>query len=209
MLTFAIDTSSIFLSIAVFEDNDCIYSLLFKPLTLSKTIIGLIDKTLKTLNIKDFTYFERYFITVGPGKYISLRVGIATLKGLLYGEKKTILNVNTLDLLATNIIYIKDVISVISSSFPYTHYGIYHTLNRIEMGKIELENLKEKIKPDAIVLCPEMHKIQEFLPEESIIYKDNLINVPQANNMLKVEKYAKETSVEEIVPVYDVTDKTI
>jgi tRNA threonylcarbamoyl adenosine modification protein YeaZ len=208
MLSFAMDTSSVFLSVAVFEDNDCIYSLLFKPSALSKIFIDIIDKTLKTLNIRDFTDFEKYYITTGPGKYTSLRVGIATLKGLLYEKEKMILNINALDLLATNM-PLKNVISVIPSSFPYVYYGIYHTLNRVEMGKIELEKLGEKIKPDLNVLCPEMHKIKQFLHKETMICSDKLLNVPHASNMLKVKKYVKGTKIEELVPTYDVRNQTV
>lgn len=208
MLSFAIDTSSVFLSIAVFEDSDCIYSLLFKPSTLSKILIDIIDKTLKTLSIRDFADFERYYITTGPGKYTSLRVGIATLKGLLYGRKKMILNINALDLLAANM-PLENVISIVPSSFPYVHYGIYNKLNRVEMGTIELEKLKEKIKPDAMILCPEMQKIEHFLPEDGRWCSDKLLNIPHSSNVFKIKKYAEETKIEELVPVYDVRNQTV
>jgi Holliday junction DNA helicase RuvA len=58
----------------------------------------LIDKLVKKskINIKDIDCFS---ISMGPGSYTGLRIGVSTFKGLCFSLKKPLISINSLDLL--------------------------------------------------------------------------------------------------------------
>jgi tRNA threonylcarbamoyladenosine biosynthesis protein TsaB len=61
----------------------------------------MIDKVLKRsrLKLKDI---DAFCISVGPGSFTGLRIGVAVVKGLAYALKKRIVTVPTLDAIAYN-----------------------------------------------------------------------------------------------------------
>jgi len=48
----------------------------------------------------NFTQIDAIAVTIGPGSYTGLRVGLASAKGLCYALKKPLLTIGTLDVLA-------------------------------------------------------------------------------------------------------------
>ncbi len=106
----AIDTSTDYLSLAILKDGtlaakfhkkaDRRHSILLVP-TLNK----LLKKT--ALKIKNIDCFA---ISVGPGSFTGLRIGVTVVKGLAYALKKRIVAVPTLDVIADNAKNFKGVI---------------------------------------------------------------------------------------------------
>ena len=94
------DTTSDLCSVSLFENNINIgneSSIVER--SHSKLLIGLIDKLIKKskINIKDI---DCYSISMGPGSYTGLRIGVSTFKGFCFSLKKPIIGINSLDLLA-------------------------------------------------------------------------------------------------------------
>jgi len=98
----AIDTSTEYLGLAVMKDGR-IAARLHKKAAMahSSILIPSIDKVLKKarLKIKDVDVFA---ISIGPGSFTGLRIGVTTVKGLAYSLKKKIMAVPTLDVIARN-----------------------------------------------------------------------------------------------------------
>jgi len=102
MKLLAIDTSTNYLNLAV-TDGDRVIAKFHKKADMSHSslLIPMIDKVLKKarLKLKDIDGFS---ISIGPGSFTGLRIGVTTVKGLAYAMKKPIVTVPTLDAIADN-----------------------------------------------------------------------------------------------------------
>lgn len=102
MRLLAIDTSTDYLSLAVMA-NKRIVSRLHRKADRrhSSLLIPMIDKLLKKarLKLKDIDIF---CISIGPGSFTGLRIGVTTVKGLAYSLRKPIVVAPTLDVIAQN-----------------------------------------------------------------------------------------------------------
>jgi len=98
------DTTSELCSVSLFENNKNIgneSSVIER--SHSKLLLVLIDKLVKKskIKIKDIDCFS---ISMGPGSYTGLRIGVSTFKGLCFSLKKPIIGINTLDLMTESAI---------------------------------------------------------------------------------------------------------
>ena len=98
----AIDTSTDYLSLAVLKDGSIPAKFHKKAgMRHSVLLVPMIDKLLKKakLRIKDIDCFA---VSIGPGSFTGLRIGVTVTKGLAYALKKPIAAVPTLDIIAGN-----------------------------------------------------------------------------------------------------------
>jgi tRNA threonylcarbamoyladenosine biosynthesis protein TsaB len=102
MKILAIDTSTDYLSVAV-RDGDRIVACYHRPShrnhsrLLVPTIAGLVKKA--RLKLRDIDAFA---VSVGPGSFTGLRIGVVTIKGLTYSTGKPAIAVPTMDVIARN-----------------------------------------------------------------------------------------------------------
>lgn len=99
-LIFSMDTTSRTCSLSVCKDEELLAEYDFssgKPL--SSALIPNIDFVLKNLNLK-ISDIDLFGVTVGPGLFTGIRVGLSTLKGLLYGKKTPVVAVSSLEAIA-------------------------------------------------------------------------------------------------------------
>lgn len=103
MKVLGIDTSTSCGSIGLVEDGKVISEfLLDRPETHSERLIRGIELLLKEshLSIHDL---DGWVISLGPGSFTGLRIGVSTIKGLAFATNKPIVGVSTLDVLAFQI----------------------------------------------------------------------------------------------------------
>ncbi len=74
------------------------YSLISRK-THSKRLLGTIDQLLRETDITIFD-LDAIAISLGPGSFTGLRIGLATVKGLCMAAEKPLIGVSTLDALA-------------------------------------------------------------------------------------------------------------
>jgi tRNA threonylcarbamoyl adenosine modification protein YeaZ len=102
MKLLAIDTSTDYLSLAILKD-DKVLAKFHKKAKMRHSILlmPMIDKLLKKakLKIKDIDCFA---ISVGPGSFTGLRIGVTVVKGLAYALKRPVIAIPTLDVIAMN-----------------------------------------------------------------------------------------------------------
>ena len=99
----ALDTSSKACSCALFEGERLIAEgYLNCGLTHSATLTALIKQTLETARA-DFESVEKIALSVGPGSYTGLRIGLAAAKGIAFGRDIPCVPVSTLLSLAYNL----------------------------------------------------------------------------------------------------------
>ena len=95
-----IDTSSFICSISIFENLSLISSNSSEvEKSHSKLIIQLIDQSLKDAKIK-INELDAFAVSMGPGSYTGLRIGVSTIKGLCYSLDKPLISINTLEILS-------------------------------------------------------------------------------------------------------------
>ena len=100
MKILAIDTSCTVATAAVMDDNKLLGEYYIDDkLTHSQKLMPMIDALLTELSLtpKDIDVFA---VSVGPGSFTGLRIGIATAKGLAAGTGKEMVGVSTLKAMA-------------------------------------------------------------------------------------------------------------
>jgi tRNA threonylcarbamoyladenosine biosynthesis protein TsaB len=73
--------------------------LLNVPVTHSERLIGAIDLVLRESGCPMDT-LDGWAVSIGPGSFTGLRIGVSTVKGLSFATKKPVIGVPTLDVLA-------------------------------------------------------------------------------------------------------------
>ena len=99
----ALDTSSKHFSLAVAKDGKALYSRgIFLQKVLSDSIMPAIQGILKKAGLT-LDQIDGFAVGLGPGSFTSLRVGLATVKGLAFALKKPVVGIPSLDVLALNL----------------------------------------------------------------------------------------------------------
>jgi len=103
MKILAIETSTMMGSVAVMDKTQLIaeYRLNIKG-THSERLVRIIDEVLKDSGL-EFKDLDGYAVSIGPGSFTGLRIGITTVKGLAFVTRKPVAAIPTLDALACNI----------------------------------------------------------------------------------------------------------
>lgn len=127
----AIDCSSSSLSVCIEKDDHILYSIyLDTTKTHSETLMPNIEYALakSKININDI---DVYGVTVGPGSYTGLRIGVSTVKALAQVANKSVASISSLKALAVQALpsskYICPVLDarndqIYSGLYKYDHY---------------------------------------------------------------------------------------
>jgi tRNA threonylcarbamoyladenosine biosynthesis protein TsaB len=103
MKVLGIDTSTLCGSVGLIQDDQIISECLFNiPVTHSERLLGTINLVLREARcaINDL---DGWAISLGPGSFTGLRIGVSTVKGLVFATRKPVAGVSTLDVLASRI----------------------------------------------------------------------------------------------------------
>ncbi|NLB88392.1 MAG: tRNA (adenosine(37)-N6)-threonylcarbamoyltransferase complex dimerization subunit type 1 TsaB [Syntrophomonadaceae bacterium] len=104
MLILAIDSATPSAGIALVDENKVLYEELanFKK-THSETLMPMIDRALKVCDCS-LSDISSIAVTVGPGSFTGLRIGMGTVKGLSLATGIPIVAVSTLETIAFNVL---------------------------------------------------------------------------------------------------------
>lgn len=103
MKILGIDTSTQCGSIGLVDHGKVISEILLNiPVTHSERLLGMIDHLLKEARCP-LNAIDGWAISLGPGSFTGLRIGISTVKGLAYATGKPVAGVPSLDVLASQI----------------------------------------------------------------------------------------------------------
>lgn len=196
MLTLAIDTSTRVLSMALVEGGRCVS---FRNLVLHRRMAEVIVPEIKKfLAKKDYTLndIQAFIVGRGPGSFTSLRVGLATIKGLCFNTDVVVAGVSSLDAIAAATykrVEMGSHVCVISDARRDLLYAATYTINKeipertTEYQLISWKDLKKQLrKPmffagDGVSLVLDEIS-QKFGPKAALI--DKLFVTPQARFLL-------------------------
>ena len=177
MLVLAIDTSTKAGSVALFDDKKGLLGEIIINIDRnhSDTMMKAIDYLFE-ISKKKIDDLSKIAVTEGPGSFTGIRVGMGIVKGLVFGKNIEVVSMNTLDLLAEEVIFEGEVVPLIDARKGRVYYSIYEK-NTSKIKRIsnymdgELEKILETLKNRKI--C--------FTGDASYIYKDEIINIMGEN----------------------------
>lgn len=147
----AIDTASVAASVAIVENGRLLCELFSDTgLTHSQTIMPMIDRALAMAG-KPLSAMDRLAVTIGPGSFTGLRIGIGTVKGLAMGADLPVVGVSTLKTIAYNALPTPYLIAPIMDA---RRNQVYNALYRGE-------GLEEIVPPRALGIDELVRELQE------------------------------------------------
>jgi tRNA threonylcarbamoyladenosine biosynthesis protein TsaB len=105
LIVLSVDTSTPVGSVALTKKEEVLAEYILRVAhTHARHVLVLIERMLADCGVS-FETLDALAVTVGPGSFTGLRIGMATVKGLAYAAKKPVLGVSTLLALAQNLAF--------------------------------------------------------------------------------------------------------
>ncbi|MFA5345264.1 MAG: tRNA (adenosine(37)-N6)-threonylcarbamoyltransferase complex dimerization subunit type 1 TsaB [Candidatus Omnitrophota bacterium] len=194
MKILAIDTSTRFLSLGIYDDTKIYEYNLEVGSKLSSLLAVIIRKVLRALDLEaaELDYFA---CGLGPGSFTGLRVGLSMMKGLSWSLGKPLIGVPTLDILAMNSgLYSDKLIIPVVDAKRNLIYSCFYRNSGVKLRKVSpymlvsQDELLQKIKSPCVMLgdALELYKngIIKNLPGTILLDKDSWY--PKAHNIIKL-----------------------
>jgi tRNA threonylcarbamoyladenosine biosynthesis protein TsaB len=204
----SIDSSAVTASAALTDGENVIKSEFINAgLTHSETLLPMIKRVMQG---SDLSELDAIAITVGPGSFTGVRIGVATAKGLAFKNDIPCVSVSTLEAIAHNFI---DENCIVCAVMDARRMQFYNALFEIKNGQcirlckdraISIEDLREELKNfesviiagDGARLCFENIGLENVrLPDEEKIYQNAVSVARAAENKEKIPAAA-------LMPVY-------
>lgn len=215
MIVLGIDTSSDVASVAVVSDDKLIaeYTLNFKK-THSERLMPMIDAMLSDCGV-ELSAVDAFAVSIGPGSFTGLRIGIATAKGLAQACNKPVIPVCTLEGMAYNLPMCEHLIVPIMDARRQQVYTATYIWD--EDGFREVEEPRAVSIDECISDCGNFVEVV-FVGDGVPVYKDYILDkmgdkakfAPAGNNLQRAASVAalaianadRAKTCHEIVPVY-------
>ncbi len=194
MKILAVDTATKTCSVAV-VDND----IPLAELTLARNqthSIHIMEMIRSVLDLSGLTVadLDGFAVTVGPGSFTGLRIGISSIKGLAAASGKPVVGVSTLDALAVGFSHTSFLICPLLDA---RKGEVYFARYRWVDGRLKKEN-REQVSPPAQaflnILEPSL-----FVGDGALVYKKQIIDdvgelaafAPPAQNIIHASSVAR------------------
>lgn len=154
MKVLGIDTSTSCGSVGLIDDDWILSEYLLNiPVTHSERLLGTIEHVLKEarLTVGDL---DGWAVSLGPGSFTGLRIGVSAVKGLAFATQKPVAGVSTLDVLASQISSTSYLICPMLDARKGEVYAAFYRY--VERNELKRESAYWAIKPEDLV-----KKIQE------------------------------------------------
>ena len=193
-----IDTSTLYLNIAIIEDDKIIFNHKEKvEKDMSSKIIPIIDSGFKkcSFNIKDIS---KIFVVNGPGSFTGVRIGVTVAKTIAWSLNIDLIPLSSLEFIASTNSSKKYRVPMIDARRGNVFAGIYdeNLFNIFPDQLISYEQLSKKIDESYEQIS--YHLENNLKPDGNIIKVINkhLLDIPINPHLLK-PNYLKLTEAEE------------
>lgn len=131
----------------------------------------LIENLLKECNLS-IDDIDGYVVSKGPGSFTGLRIGMATIKGMSFGNNKPYISISSLDALAYNLISFNGIICPIMDALRENVYTALYKNNNDSLEKImdytaldidELVNLLKDKNEEVIFVGDGLYKHKKYI----------------------------------------------
>lgn len=194
-----IDTSNSFINIYIINDNNVlVYKKVETLKDMANTIMPLIREAFNEvkLDIKDI---DKIFVTIGPGSFTGIRVGITVAKTISYCLNIPVYPISTLEYLSSINTNYSKIISIIDARRNNVFAGFYDSkLNKLEDEKLVGYNSID-ITDDTVVVSYDGIYDSSVLDIDIIKLIDKHKNDKAVNSHMLVPNYLKKTEAEEML----------
>ena len=167
MKVLGIETATMVGSFAIVDNDGLIgeYTLNVNT-THSGRLLPALDHLLKTANLA-LSHIDALAISLGPGSFTGLRIGVSTAKGLALAANKPVVGIPTLDALAENF---RGVESLICPMLDARKKEVYTALYRSKRsGSLKKETQDLAVAPEQFLGTIDENVV--FLGEGSVLYR--------------------------------------
>ena len=205
----AFDTSTEKFSISILKNNKIVLNL-SKILnkTYSKFVVSILKKSLEKSNL-DIKKINCILISLGPGSFTGIRIGIAAAKGLGMPHKINISGYNNMDILVNSVDkkIKKNVITIIKSKKNDYYFQVFNTKKEplTKTSFFSIYNLPKLFFNKNVVFSGDIDldlikEIKKRKKNEFFLYKKKFSNARMLINLIKDNQYiAKKTTLD---PIY-------
>ncbi|MBI3614887.1 MAG: tRNA (adenosine(37)-N6)-threonylcarbamoyltransferase complex dimerization subunit type 1 TsaB [Candidatus Omnitrophica bacterium] len=179
MRLLVVETSSLVFSVAVCDGDRILSS--FKsddPARRSDLLTGLIEEALRGAGLT-LAALDGLAVSIGPGSFTGLRVGVTTVKTLAWALKKKVLPVSTLEVIAHNLDSGVEPIGVFLDARKGKVYAA--------LFSPDAEERLKRLSPDR--LLPPEEALKQF-PEGTVFVGDGLIRYRDLVNSLDGKEWS-------------------
>lgn len=172
MRILAVDTAAKSCSVAIMTAGSLSAELItLKDETHSKHLMELIHKVLGMAGFR-VGELDGLAVTIGPGSFTGLRIGVSTVKGLAHALNKPVVGVSSLDALAWQC---ADRSHLICALLDARKGEVYSATYRFENDTLTQKSLENVTAPEAAV--EGLKEPCVFIGSGAQLYRRNIINV--------------------------------
>ncbi len=211
----ALETSTRHYSVAILKNNKIAAAKSFTlKKVLSSSMIPPIRDVLKKAKIS-LKELDALAVGLGPGSFTSLRVGLATVKGLAFAPGKKIIGISSLDVLAMGVASTHLQICTIRDAKRNLFYCCFYTKKNGQLKRttdhmlVGAEQLVTLIKENTFFVGDGIPLINEKIPHDrrgQFLFAPEKFWHPKASYLafLAQERFQKKKfdSPERIIPLY-------
>ena len=218
MKILALDTSSIVATVAVMDGEKLMaeYILNHKK-THSQKLMPILKEILESceLSPKDIDVFG---VTVGPGSFTGIRIGLATIKAMAQALDKPVIGISTLEGLAFNLVYCKSLICpMIDAQRNLVYTGLYgwqemaltSLVNDIVVTIEDWLGEVKKRDEEIIFIGDGVEKFKNLIQEEMgerAVFPPSIVTMPRASSIAELVRrkavLGELSNPSDILPIY-------
>lgn len=187
-----IETSTNVCSIALSEENSCLFSKVNKEgLNHAVLLSKYIQEALQVLKARN-KKLNAVAVSSGPGSYTGLRIGVATAKGLCYGLNIPLISINTLEILTIPVLrIIKEENALFCPMIDARRMEVYtafynahlEIIRPISSDIINNDSYKKILEKNPVYFFGNgMNKCKEYLQHSNAHFIENIL--PLATSMI-------------------------
>ncbi len=187
----AIDSHSPSGSVAISQDRKIKFlSYLNIQGTHSSKLMKMIDQALQNcdLQVKDL---QQIVLSIGPGSFTGIRIGLATAKGLAFPHQIPIMPICSLQMRAATFANMgKNIISFSDAKTKEIYAAVYdENLNvLVQAGCYKIENFLSKLSGEFIITGDNYEIIKEHVTQLELTFANSAQNLPLASYLLTMAK---------------------
>lgn len=212
----AFDTSTRSASVAIIKDGILVAeNIVNDRRTHSQKLMPILENMMDVASMK-IDEIDVFAVCIGPGSFTGIRIGVSTVKAFSHVFNKPIVSVNSLESIASNMVFTeRRVIPIIDAQANNLYMAEYDVKNGIpvEISGIEVASIDEIIdrysdlKEEVLFIGEGTEKYYSRLSEEGFTVVSSVDSTARASSVAKIARYKYENGIDvstfyDVVPMY-------
>lgn len=204
----SIDSSAVSASVALTDNESVIKNEFINTgLTHSETLMPMIKRVTKGVDVSSL---DAIAVTVGPGSFTGVRIGVATVKGLAFANNIPCIGVSTLEAIAYNFIDKNCIVCAVMDARRMQFYNAVFSINNGVVTRlcddraIDINDLREDIsKYENVIIAGDGAKLcYDNINLDNVTLADEEHVFQNAVSVALCAKSKEKISHSDLVPVY-------